>query len=533
MYHLENYTKLADSMLWELQRKFFTSQGVEAWNHKVPFYITSNPYIADNYADIIMGLILDLVADKQLAAEPLYILELGSGSGKFAYLLLRALEDKLATANLTGLKYCYIMSDFAEVSFKYWHSNEYLQKMIDLGKLDFALVDLEHTDTVRLHYARKPLILSQNPLITIANYVFDSIRHDGFILEDKCYYDLQVRPYMYQKIPMHKLLTVMRDHINLEFNKGQLRNIQFEDPIIEQILQDYAQEFNNLVLLIPSAGLKMIRNLCHLAHGKLLLIVSDKADIHLQDGDLSYPHIAFHGSFSLKVNYDLFSRYFRYLGGQNYQQYAAHGLRTAVFKAGNLGLKFLHCQYALDRVLKYCSPSDYFITYQSTKKMIEQASLEQILAILKLSRFDPTFFSFAESRIIALIQDGQTQHAGALFECMNLVVNNFYYMTSAPDVFFAAATVSFYLKNFEMAIHMYTRSQQHFGDNYTTSYNLVLCYLELGAYHLASEKVNHAFKYVKKADANYTELVALSTRVKLAAIPPPDEQLGLAVNSAG
>ena len=45
---------LSQSMLWELQTEFFSNQGPEAWiKGIVPQYITTNPYIANQYAKTI------------------------------------------------------------------------------------------------------------------------------------------------------------------------------------------------------------------------------------------------------------------------------------------------------------------------------------------------------------------------------------------------------------------------------------------------------------------------------------------------
>ena len=47
---------LSRSFLWRLQRNFFDRAGVEAWTAGiVPHYITSNPWIADAYAQVVLG----------------------------------------------------------------------------------------------------------------------------------------------------------------------------------------------------------------------------------------------------------------------------------------------------------------------------------------------------------------------------------------------------------------------------------------------------------------------------------------------
>src|SRR5215831_9488326 len=52
---LEQRQRLSRSMIWQLQRNFFDRQGIEAWRADgVPYHITSNPFIADAYAGIVI-----------------------------------------------------------------------------------------------------------------------------------------------------------------------------------------------------------------------------------------------------------------------------------------------------------------------------------------------------------------------------------------------------------------------------------------------------------------------------------------------
>ena len=56
---IERDARLADSIIWEMQKDFFDKKGVSAWDHQVPFYITSNPVIANSYANMSFAFMLD------------------------------------------------------------------------------------------------------------------------------------------------------------------------------------------------------------------------------------------------------------------------------------------------------------------------------------------------------------------------------------------------------------------------------------------------------------------------------------------
>src|SRR5467141_4784562 len=85
MYLLETTVPLARSMVWQIQRTFYADQGVAAWSRSgVPQSITTSPIIARAYARIVLGFLRDMRAALD-PDQPAYIVELGAGSGRFAY----------------------------------------------------------------------------------------------------------------------------------------------------------------------------------------------------------------------------------------------------------------------------------------------------------------------------------------------------------------------------------------------------------------------------------------------------------------
>ena len=55
----EKDVRLSKSLIWDMQKEYFASTGIDAWNHQVPFYITSNPVIAKHYASLVYAMMLD------------------------------------------------------------------------------------------------------------------------------------------------------------------------------------------------------------------------------------------------------------------------------------------------------------------------------------------------------------------------------------------------------------------------------------------------------------------------------------------
>jgi hypothetical protein len=98
---LEDFTRCSESHLWKLMMSFYDRKGIESWSQGVvPHFITCNSFIGKAYAKVLQGFIRDAVCGGQMSldtSEPLYIVELGTGSGKFSYYMLKALEEMSET----------------------------------------------------------------------------------------------------------------------------------------------------------------------------------------------------------------------------------------------------------------------------------------------------------------------------------------------------------------------------------------------------------------------------------------------------
>ncbi|MGZ4860157.1 MAG: SAM-dependent methyltransferase [Candidatus Angelobacter sp.] len=186
---LEADVPLSQSLIWRLQRDFYAQRGLKAWTEDmVPSYITNNPFIAEIYAQIVAGFISDCMQPAQrvpLSPEnPVRILELGAGTGKFSYLFLRKLTALLQARKIAPqiLRYC--MADCSEGLLADWRANRYLAEFVESGILEFQLHRAEKEEPADLHGDNSPDMTrrAKGPLVVIANYVFDSLPQGAFIV---------------------------------------------------------------------------------------------------------------------------------------------------------------------------------------------------------------------------------------------------------------------------------------------------------------------------------------------------------------
>ena len=165
---IEDWTFLEDSLLWKAQDNLYQKLGPQSWSkYGVPFYITSNPYIANYYAEVIARFLLR----QKKTVEPFYIFELGIGSGRFSYLFLQYLEKYIPDLN-----YCLVLVDFVKENLNVLKKHSYLQKWQDQGVLDFACANLLEDHSLKLWNSNIEISEGtlSTPLTVVANYFFEA-----------------------------------------------------------------------------------------------------------------------------------------------------------------------------------------------------------------------------------------------------------------------------------------------------------------------------------------------------------------------
>src|SRR6185503_16508084 len=204
------FSKLSECDLWHQQAAYFREKGVQAWNGQVPFQITSNPAIADAYSHLLFRLIAQTRA--QRGDAPLHVMELGAGSGRFSFLLLRQLDRLVDEFGKPGDDFVYIMSDLAEGNVAFWESHEALRPFALKGRLDFAAWDAQEGGEISLRLAKRNLDAGsvRGPLAVVANYALDVMKQDLFVREGGKSYEVLVRKQISipKELPTESLFTL-------------------------------------------------------------------------------------------------------------------------------------------------------------------------------------------------------------------------------------------------------------------------------------------------------------------------------------
>ena len=475
---IEQQKKFSESCLWKMQREYFDQEGINAWVNQVPFYITSNPFIAYCYARTSLSFIQDILRkDPAAIKHPFYILELGTGSGRFSFYVLKTIAELQKSLGMEDVNICYVMSDFTKSNIKYYETHPALVPYIERGVLDFAIFDMEVERPINL--IKKNIRLSAetlvNPLTVYANYIFDTVSHDAFTVHEGKLFEL--------------LLTIatpadnMRDNrpsdmeqLEIDFKAQEIKNKYYNDPELDSILEEYKSSLQDSSILFPIGSIRAIKLLKKLSNNKLFIVSSDKGYSSLKSLDqLGHPSLSFHGSFSMMVNFHAMARYFKNSGGDYFLQTPRKGIKTSVFCSGMSLADLPQTRLVLEEYVEGVSPADYFTLHRRMSDSFQECSLDVIAAHMNLTHWDPHIYSKLASRVTTLIEDPDTDTVNFLANNMHKIAANYYFMPKSDCVLFEIAVFFHTIKRHEEALKYYKEAELYVGDQFGLYYNMALC----------------------------------------------------------
>jgi hypothetical protein len=487
---LETDVPLSQSVIWRLQRDFYVQRGLKAWTEDmVPSYITNNPFIAEIYAEIVAAFLVDCMEpawgeSRPLSPEnPLRIVELGAGTGKFSYLFLRKITALLRARNIAPriLRYC--MTDCSESLIADWHANRYLAVFVEQGILEFRLHGAEDEAVSQSAAEGDPGSAKQakGPLVVIANYVFDSLPQDAFIIANGQISEALVTTAGGNEHGGAPSLGGVR----LSFRNVPLSPDRYADKSWNHTLEQYRSRVPAATVLFPFAALRLLQQVSKSSDGRMLVLAADKGFMHEEELALSQgpPALEFHASshcFSQVVNFDAISKYFAAIGGETLlPQKHFSSLSICAFVQRRPGDEFSATGKAYEQALAGFGPDDLFALMSWLNAHMEEVSVLQALALLRLTRWDTT----ALLRLFPVIARQLHTVSAERNDLRQAVLNtwdNHYPVGPAENVLaFNCGAILLALRFFADAFTMFKTSQEVLGPSAATSYNLGLCLMGL------------------------------------------------------
>jgi len=484
---LEQDQRLSQSGLWKLQRTFFEQQGIRAWSQNtIPSYITSNPFIANAYAKVVFGFLRDWysVASTSLdMGQPVYIIELGTGSGRFSYNFLKKFMGLFTRSVLKEIPIKYVMTDFSEELVTFWQNHPSLQPFVEQGVLDFALFDVEQPQELTLRDSGTVLSSDtiKNPLVLLANYLFNCIPQDCFTVQNGELYE--------------SLVTLSTSEPDLDISDPTLLNSleisyvhrptsadYYDDPEFNQLLQNYQQRLPDTTFTFPYVALNCLHFFRDLSGGRMLLLSGDQGYSEQEDLlNRDRPSITIHsGCFSMMVNYHAIGEYMRNQGGQVLR--TAHrytNLYVSAYLLGQQSDGYLETAQSFREAIEPGGPDDFYILKSSVEGIYKSLSLQQLLVYLRFSGWDSNIFLGCYPVLLDHIQLSSEEEEYTLSQAVQHVWDTYYHIGEEQDLAFSIGVLLYRMLYHAEALDFFQRSLELYGSDQSTFYNMAMCYSAL------------------------------------------------------
>jgi hypothetical protein len=450
--------------VWELQRAYYEREAIEAFA-QVPHQIVDNPYVATAFARVILGFWRDGARADLDASEPLYVIEVGAGAGRFAHGCVRELAERSAAVPLELPELVYVMTDLGEATLDEWAANPALED----PRIDFARYDAVAGGPLRLRRRGAVLERAANPVVLIANYVFDSLPADAFAVGadgtlEEC------------------LVSVSGADVESMRLTYTRRPAEADgDPDVDALLAHYAEKLRDTVVTIPRAALECIRRARELAGGRLLVLSADKA--FSTEEELLYrrePDVSRHGgSFSLMVNFHALGAYARSAGGEAWNggdRHEAVDVLALAFGAAPHAETGLAYAEAIDAF----SPDDLFKLAEGLERAAGDLSVGEIVALLRLSGWDAFTLLGVTEALVEKVGDADAAAQEDLRTALFEVYERHYAVPGDEDLPFAIGRLMYEMGDYEDALEFFEDSIEQYGAHSATEHNIRLCEEQLG-----------------------------------------------------
>lgn len=473
---IEENQQFSQSLIWQLQRKFFAQQGIHAWRDGiVPHYITSNAYMARSYASVVFGWLRDVAVTLD-SSQPIYLVELGAGSGRFAYHFMQSFFDRLDQSALRDIQVTYVLTEFTQTTIDFWMSHDQLKPFVEAGRLDFAKFDAEHDDSLMLIYRGEQVSSStlKNPMAVMANYFFDGLPQDLFWVEDGKLFESLATLTVPQSNPDLDDPDLLKS-IDIIFQHRPINTDYYEDARWNDLLDSYRTTLDDTNVLLPVVGFACLQRLLKLSNGRLFLMTGDKG-FHREEDLLAFDYdgLTIHGSFSIVVNYHALGQLVETLGGRFLSvpyQHANLDICVAVF-----GDRTDETADAYEQEIVRRNPDDFHHIKSKIDHLKRPLSVKQFLSYLRLSNWDERTFSQYASVLLEQAGNIPADLADELYREILKVWTMYYHIGEKNDLAFNIGNILYGLEFYSEAIAFFNHSLRLYGDYASTLCNIALCY---------------------------------------------------------
>lgn len=479
---LEERQRFSQSRLWEMQRHYFDQRGAAAWcEGEVPQYVTSSPTIGLAYANVVFAFHQDRQG-LQAGTQPLTVCELGAGSGAFAFQFLRHLVTLCEHANVPTSAFRYVLTDFTQANLDAWRAHSHFQTWFDSGLLDVALFDIGDTDTLHLQVSGTSISTGQlaQPLVVLANYVFDGVPQELIFLKDGIVHDCLVS--LATTVDPDTLdPSACIEHLHYHYDY-QPRSAPFADAAMDALAVHYQRAATEGHVLLPSVALRALARLQALSTAGLFLLSADRGS-HEQSKAASpaAPGMSVHGSFALSVNYHAFFHWCSAHGGLTMAPRGGHafidvvGLLLVDSPATHSATREAYRQHVAQ-----FGPDDFYQMATAMQARMGEQALDALLDLLRVGQHDAHQLATMLPRLLELAPTLALDERDALRQAVHACWNGYFPLHEQRDLAFEIACLMQSLDDHSAALRYFNYSRQHYGPHDGNLFNTASCHAALG-----------------------------------------------------
>ena len=476
---MENFVRLSESKLRQELLDFYESEGITAWStDRVPFFATNNPALAKSYGDLALAFFEDCRSKGLIDEnEPVYLVELGGGMGRLAYLILNRLEQ---LSQASGLKLRYLLTDYSQSNVDYYKKHEKLQPALESGLLQVQTFDAENDSTLE--------VAIKNPIFCFANYLFDSLSQDGFRVRDGSLSEVSC-----SRTKDDKFIPCYRDADSKPYGI----------PDYDETLKLYRENLGNTHFGFPIGPLRCLENLSTISQGAMALVMADKAFRTLED-QLNFESLPFERhekGFSMTVNCHAIDQIWLKRGGTVFHSAErTNPLKIALYSRLPEAGKLPKTQGVFTDQIDDFGPLDYLDFRGQMIARTKNANFNFFLQMLRLSRWDAEFLYELNNEIAQATVGAPLNQQKELYDALVKCWSNFFPIPDERNVPFAVARILACINQFDQAIHFYSESERLYGAQAAIKHNIGICYCNLGQF----EQAKNIFLDALELDPNYS-----------------------------
>lgn len=304
---VERGKPLSASVIWPWQQRWFERASLDVWTGDVvPHHINTSSFSAVRHARIAVAWVRSLDARPTGRWLPgrsaLPVIEFGAGNGLFAHRFLRAFRRYIGPSSAPRLRY--VLSDLSEARLEALRAAGPVQEAEARGELQLARYAIGPGEPPPLDG------LDGLPLLAIANYVFDGLPTDAYEIEDGELFAVTPRVWL----PAGDSATDdPLSALELDWEREAIDPAGCRDATL---LRAYLALGADGCALVPRGALTCLEACLATGCQELVVLAGDRGTVPgdpLVNAPLT---VAWHGSFSIDVNFDAIARWLGEHGGE-------------------------------------------------------------------------------------------------------------------------------------------------------------------------------------------------------------------------